>query len=160
MSDYARSSYLPLVRSLPHSALVVALDTGVEGAKDIHPPNKRPVGERAALAARALAYGETLVSSGPLAIAARREGEQVRVTFEQVGRGLVARGAALEGFAVSEDGRRWQWAEARIDAGEVSLTAPLRIAQVRYAYGGDNPRGNLYNAEGLPASPFVMPVEP
>ena len=159
-SDYGRTSLLPLVRSFPQSALVVALDTGVEGNKDIHPPNKRPVGERAALAARSLAYGETLVSSGPLALAARREGQRVRVIFEHVGGGLVAQGGALEGFAVSEDGRRWQWAEASIEGGEVALTAPLPIKHVRYAYGGDNPRGNLYNTDNLPASPFALAVTP
>jgi len=154
--DSSRSAYIGLLKKVPGSAMVVALDTGVDGAKDIHPPNKRPVGERVSLAARALAYGETIVYSGPVFSEAVFEGGKAVVSFDHTGSGLEFRGDSLEGFAVSADGRTWVWGRAAIEDGKVVVTADgiKDIKAVRYAFAPNNPKGNLYNKEGLPASPF------
>jgi sialate O-acetylesterase len=160
-ADACRSAYVNLLKTIPNSAMVVTLDTGVTGAKDIHPPNKRPVGERAALAARALAYGEKIVASGPLAARVTAQGNKAIVQFDHVGGGLVAKGGPLEGFAASTDGKTWVWATARIVSNTVVVTADglPRIAAVRYAFAPNNPKGNLYNNEGLPASPFSQTAQ-
>ena len=61
----------------------------------------------------------------------------------------------LEGFAICGKDRNWVWADAKIDGDSVlvwseKVTSP---AAVRYAW-ADNPTCNLYNAAGLPVSPF------
>ena len=157
--DGARADYVPLLRQIPNSAMVVALDTGVQGERNIHPPNKRPVGERAARAARALAYGEKIVSSGPIFTSLAIDGNRAVVSFDAVGGGLVAKGGPLAGFAVTGDGTTWVWGDAAIDGETVVVTAPglARITGVRYAFAPSNPPGNLYNKDGLPASPFSAP---
>ncbi len=154
--DSNRASYLPLLGKIPNSAMVVALDTGVSGDVDIHPPNKRPVGERCALAARSLAYGEKIVSSGPTFKSMKTGGGNAVISFDNVGSGLEAKDGPLEGFAVSSDGKKWIWGEAKIEGDTVVVSAPSldSIKAVRYAYAPKNPKGNLYNKEGLPASPF------
>ena len=154
--DSSRAEYVPLMKTIPNSAMVVALDTGVEGERNIHPPNKRPVGERVALAARALAYGEKIVYSGPIFSSATMEGNRAIISFDHVGGGLEAKGGPLEGFAGTEDGKTWSWGEAAIRDGKVIVTFPglKQVKTVRYAFASSNPKGNLYNKEGLPASPF------
>jgi len=141
--------------SVPNTAMAVAIDLGEWN--DIHPDNKRDVGERLALAARKAAYKESLVSSGPLYQSATVEGNKIVVSFTNVGSGLVTNdGEELGEFALAGSDRKFVWAKARIENGKVvvwseEVTAPQ---YVRYAW-ADNPvNPNLYNKEGLPASPF------
>lgn len=148
-----REAQLLSARSIPHVALAVALDAGED---HIHPRNKRPVGERLALLARAKVYGERLVSSGPLYSGIRIEGDKIEVAFDEVGAGLRPNdGAAVRGFVVAGVDRQFYPADASI----VGRTIVVRCAQVeapiavRYAW-SDFPDGNLFNQEGLPASPF------
>jgi sialate O-acetylesterase len=114
------------------------------------------VGHRLALAARALAYGEKLEYSGPLFRAAAPDAGGLRIWFDHVGAGLEARdGAPLKGFQVAGADRRFQAADARVDGVTVVVSSP-NVAQplyVRYAW-ADAPECNLYNKDGLPASPF------
>jgi sialate O-acetylesterase len=154
-ADSNRAGYVNLLKSLTNSAVVVALDCGVDGEKNIHPPNKRPVGERAALCARAIGYGEQIVYSGPVFSAVKLNGSTAAISFNHTGGGLTAKGDALEGFTVSSDGRNWSWGKAKIEGDQVIVESPQSIKAVRYAWGPNNPKGNLYNQEGLPASPFV-----
>ncbi len=151
--------------ALPATAQVVLIDAGE--ADDIHPRNKQIVGERLALAARKVAYGEDLVHSGPLYRAHEVRAGRVVLAFDHVGGGLVAQGipeGRLEGFAVAGADRRFVRAEAAIEGDRVAVWSDLvpRPVAVRYAW-ADNPEGaNLYNREGLPASPFrtdAWPVE-
>ena len=156
---------------IPKSGLAVAIDIG--NAKDIHPKNKFDVGHRLALWARRDVYGEKdLVPSGPLYKEMKVEGSKARISFEYVGSGLMAAdkgpdtpGVApvpsadgvLKGFAIAGGDRKWYWAKAVIEGGEVVVSADevKDPVAVRYAHRA-NPMGdcNLYNKEGLPASPF------
>jgi sialate O-acetylesterase len=152
---------------IPHTGMAVAIDVG--DALDIHPKNKRDVGERLALWALARDYGKKdLVFSGPLFKAARVEGSKIRVVFDSLGGGLMAgkkppfgpavedKGAKLTQFAIAGEDKKWVWAEAVIDGASVVVSSPQVPAPVavRYAFAG-NPQGcNLYNKAGLPASPF------
>lgn len=153
----------------PASAMVVTVDTAVAGPSgkvDEHPWNKRPIGERLALAARAIAYGEKIVYSGPLYDSMKVEGGKIRLSFKHVGAGLVAKGdgvpgskgdgdGKLKGFAVAGVDKTFYWAQTRIEGENVlvwSDKAPSPVA-VRYAI-AENPVANLHNKEGLPAVPF------
>jgi sialate O-acetylesterase len=136
---------------------VVLTDAGDAG--DVHPRDKRVVGERLALAARVLAYGEELVHSGPTYRGhSFRDGAVVR-DFDHGGGGLVARDdphGHVAGFAVAGSDRQFHWAEATIDGDQVLVSSALvpEPVALRYAW-ADNPEGaDLYNREGLPGSPF------
>ena len=139
--------------SLANTGMAVIIDIGE--SQSIHPRNKQDVGLRLGLAARAIAYGEKLVYSGPAYRRFMREGSALRVWFDHVGGGLVAKDGALKGFEVCQANGKCAAAEARIDGATV-VAASAEIpepANVRYAWGNDPPC-NLYNAEGLPAGPF------
>ncbi|WP_309399465.1 hypothetical protein [Cerasicoccus maritimus] len=145
---------------LQNSAMIVTIDTGEKsGKKDIHPPIKEPVGERLALAARGLALHEELVFRGPRLKDAQFSGGQCIITFADVGSGLMAKDGDLEGFAVSSDGRTWEWAKsAEISDDQVIIESGISDPRyVRYGVFG-HPTGNLYNKEGLPASVFSTAV--
>ncbi len=140
---------------LPQTAQAVIIDIG--DADDVHPRNKQDVGLRLSLAARHLVYGEeSLVWSGPTYREHRIEQDRVVLTFDHVGGGLLAKDGELEQFAIAGADRRFVWAKAWIEGDRVivrSEAVPEPIA-VRYAW-SNNPEGaNLYNVEGLPASPF------
>jgi len=156
-ADLREAQFLTLQAS-PNTAMVVITDLGDE--QDIHPRDKAPVGARLALAARKLAYGEDdLVYSGPTFASATVEGEAMIVNFENVGGGLVAEGGALTGFALAGPDGKFVHAEARIDGDTVVVTAPGVRHPRAVRFGWVNfPVVNLYNKEGLPASPFRSDV--
>jgi sialate O-acetylesterase len=147
-----REAQLQTSRSVPNTALVVTIDLGV---KDVHYPNKKPAGERLALAARALAYGEKIEFSGPLFESARFEKGTGILTFTHLGSGLLPPGDRLTGFLLSGKDGRFVRADAKIEGEHVIVWSPKipDPAAVRYAW-ERNPACNLSNKEGLPASPF------
>ncbi len=140
--------------TLPNTGLAVIIDIGE--ARDIHPRNKQDVGKRLSLAARAIAYGENIVHSGPRYKKMKIQGGKVRLYFDHVGGGLMAKDGELKQFAIAGADQAFVWAKARIE-GKTIVVESDQVAEpvaVRYAW-ADNPEGcNLYNAEGLPASPF------
>ncbi len=127
-------------------------------ASDIHPKNKMDVGKRLYLAARKVAYGENIVSSGPTFESMEVDGNKVKIHFSSTGKGLEFRNENLpSGFAISGEDRAFVWAQARIiDNETIEVWSPEieHPTAVRYAW-GDNPDANLYNKEGLPAVPFI-----
>jgi len=137
-----------------NTGLAVAIDIGE--VADIHPRNKQDVGLRLAQSALALVHGKPLVPSGPLYRDRVIEGDRIRLQFNHTGGGLVARNGALKTFVIAGTNRNFVDAEAWIedDTVVVRSTAVSEPVAVRYAW-ADNPDGcNLYNREGLPASPF------
>jgi sialate O-acetylesterase len=135
--------------------MAVAIDVG--DAQDIHPQDKRSVGERLAQWALVRHFGKPGVASGPLYAGMTIEGNRIRIRFEIIGRGLVAkRGKAVSHVVIAGTGRRFVPAKAVIEGGTLVVESPeieFPVA-VRYAW-ADNPEGcNLYNRDGLPASPF------
>ena len=154
-ADHAeiREAQLQIWQETKNTAMVVTTDCG--DAEDIHPADKRPVGERLALAARALAYGEGIEYSGPVFAAAKFEGAKAVVSFTHLGGGLVAPGGALRGFEVAGADGVFHPATARIVGETVEVSSPAVAAPVSVRYGWANvPDCNLFNAAGLPASPF------
>jgi sialate O-acetylesterase len=140
--------------TIPNSAMVVTLDVG--DANDIHPADKKPVGERLALAAQALAYGEKIEYSGPLFASVRVAGDRAVLTFTHLGGGLVAKGGELKGFMIAGADQVFHTARATIVGDTVEVTADGVPAPttVRYAW-ANVPEGNLFNRVDLPASPFA-----
>jgi sialate O-acetylesterase len=142
--------------SLPKTGMAVTIDIGEWN--DIHPLNKKDVGKRLALAARKTAYGdEQAVSSGPLYQSMKIEGNKIIISFSNTGSGLIAKnGKELKCFAITGSNRQFMWAKAKIQDDKVVVWNDKiqKPTAVRYAW-ADNPIGaNLYNREGLPASPF------
>ena len=141
--------------TVPNTAMAVAIDLGEWN--DIHPDNKKDVGDRLALAALKLSYGEDLFYSGPVYEKAVVDGNKIIIQFSHTGSGLVTNdGEAPAEFAIAGADKKFVWANARIESGKVivwndNVKEPL---YVRYAW-ADNPvNPNLYNKEKLPASPF------
>jgi sialate O-acetylesterase len=152
---YFRESQLKAL-SIPNTGMAVTIDIGEYN--DIHPVNKKDVGYRLALAARKVAYGEKqIVYSGPIYKLMKVKGNKVVLTFTNIGSGLIAKnGSYLKCFEVCGIDNKYFPAKAKIENGDIviwcnEVTKPVAV---RYAW-ADNPEGaNLYNKEGLPASPF------
>lgn len=140
---------------LPNTAMIVAIDLGEWN--DIHPLNKKDVAARYALAAQKVAYHENIVASGPLFQSMKIVDNRVIITFSETGGGLVAKGGGeLRYFAIAGSDKKFVWAKAGIENDKVVVWSEMVAdpVAVRYAW-ADNPEGaNLYNKEGLPASPF------
>ena len=164
-----------MAQTLPNTGQAVLIDLGEE---DLHPLYKKEVGERLARLALARTYKQKVVDSGPAYKSMTIAGDKVHLAFLSTDGGLVAKplpaqyqpshlssqlkplvrhspDGELEGFAISEDGKKWVWATANIEKDAVIVWAPsvAKPVAVRYAW-ADNPTCNLTNGAGLPASPF------
>lgn len=152
---------------LPGTGMAVITDIGE--IRDIHPRNKQDVGKRLALWALANDYGKKIVYSGPLYKSMKVEGSKIRISFDHVGSGLIlghkeklhpvveVGGAQLSHFAIQDADEKWHWANAVIDGETVvvwndEVKAPVHV---RFGYESNPATINLYNKEGLPASPFT-----
>ena len=135
-----------------NTAMVVTTDIC---ESELHPRKKVDVGKRLALAARALAYGEKLIYSGPIYDQAEFKDGKVTIAFTDTGSGLVAKDGPLKGFAIAGADRKFVWADAEIKGNTVVVSSPqvTEPKAVRYAW-AENPIGNLFNQEGFPASCF------
>jgi sialate O-acetylesterase len=138
---------------VPKTGMAVAIDVG--DINDIHPRDKQPVGARLALAARAVAYGEKIVYSGPSYKTVSITGNKATISFDHTGAGLESRGGELKGFIMAGEDRVWHVAKAEIKGNQVEITSDSVAKPVAIRYGwAKYPECNLYNKEGLPASPF------
>ena len=141
--------------SLPSTGQAVIIDIGE--TTDIHPRNKQDVGYRLALAAEKAAYGKDIVYSGPIYNALAINGNKAILSFTSIGSGLMAKNkyGNLEGFSIAGEDQKFVWAKATIEGGNIVVYSSevSKPVAVRYAW-GNNPDANLYNKEGIPASPF------
>ena len=144
--------------ALRNTGMAVTIDIG--DPNDIHPKNKQDVGLRLSLAARAITYGDKIEWSGPLYRQITQEEHRLRVWFDHAG-GLMAKGAeggAVTGFEVAGADGKYSAAEAKIDGTSVVVSSAAVPTPVSVRYGwAANPNCNLFNKEGLPASPFQAP---
>jgi len=154
-SDWAelREAQLMTLSAAPKTGMALAIDVGTYD--DIHPRNKQPVGARLALSARAVAYGEKIVHSGPVYKSMKVEGDKVSLSFSHTGDGLEARGGELKGFIIAGDDKVWREAKAEIKGKSVIVSSPEVSKPVAVRYGWMKfPTCNLHNKDGLPATPF------
>jgi sialate O-acetylesterase len=157
MSPNIREAQRLTVQTTQNTAMAVTIDVG--HPTDIHPQQKQPVGERLALAALALAYGEKLVYSGPDYDSISVSGNKATLGFKHVGGGLVASEGGLKGFTIAGTDGKFVPANAEIvgDTVVVSSSEVSTPVQVQYAW-ANVPVGTLWNKDGLPASPFQSDV--
>jgi len=149
-----RESISLLEKTLPNTASVVSTDCGLPD--EIHPPLKKPIGQRLALAARAKVYGEAdLVWSGPTFRETEFRPNGATIHFDHVGSGLVAKDGPLVGFSLAGLDQKFHAATAEIGGEAVFLNCDAvdEPVAVRYAW-QDSPIANLWNADGLPAGSF------
>lgn len=148
-----RESMLKALR-IPKTGMAITIDIGE--AKDIHPKNKQDVGRRLAYWALGDVYGKSgQATSGPVFASHQVDGAEVVLNFKHADAGLVAKDGMLVGFKIAGADKQWKSANARIDGERVIVSSPdckMPVA-VRYAWEA-NPKCNLTNGRGLPASPF------
>lgn len=163
---WLREAQLLTLKNVRHTAMVVTIDVG--DPANVHPADKLDVGLRLALAARKLAYQESVVASGPIYQGFVVEGAAARIKFSDVGNGLAPGQAPwradkvepfpmdkLIGFTIAGEDKKWHEADAKIEGDSVIVSSPEVTRPVAIRYGWANsPRCNLYNKDGLPASPF------
>jgi sialate O-acetylesterase len=142
--------------SVPNTAMTVAIDLG--NWNELHPDRKKEIGERLALGAMRLSYGEkNIVYSGPLYQSAKIDSNKIIINFSSVGSGLITDdGEEPAEFAIAGANKKFVWAKAKIEGDHVivwneNVSHPM---YVRYAWADCPVNPNLYNKEGLPASPF------
>jgi hypothetical protein len=164
MTPEIRDAPRVTTETTPNTAMAVTVDVG--HPTDIHPRDKQPVGQRLALAARALAYNESIEYSGPTLDNMTIAGNRVLLSFKHLGGGLVAKGGDLKGFVIAGDDRKFVPATATLEGDNtVVVTSPEISAPVAVRYGWTHvPDVNLFNKADLPASPFeteaVFELEP
>jgi sialate O-acetylesterase len=140
-------------RALPNTGQAVIVDIG--NVRDIHPRNKVEVGRRLARLALNRDYGLKMEDSGPVFAKAERDGTGFRVSFTQIGGGLIAPLNELSGFELAGVDQVFHPARAEIvdDAVVVNSAKVPDPVAVRYAW-RNAPVAGLFNLEGLPAVPF------
>ncbi len=143
---------------IPNTAMAVTIDIGE--ANDLHPQDKKTLGQRLALCAQGLAYKEPIVYSGPLYRKMERVGQGIKLSFDHVGSGLATRNAGdgeLRAFSICGVNGEFVPATARIVGNDTIVVQSAQIEtplHVHYAWKDNPEEANLYNKEGLPASPF------
>lgn len=140
--------------ALPKTGMAIAIDVGEAG--DIHPKDKQTIGHRLALWALGDVYGQKVpATSGPLPAGHTVRGKEIVLRFTHTDGGLVAKDGPLTGFVIAGADRTWVPATARLEGNTVVVSAPTVAAPVAARYAWENlPTCNLFNAAGLPASPF------
>ena len=118
--EIREAQFLTLAK-VKNTAMAVTTDVG--NATDIHPTQKEPVGQRLALAARALAYGEKIEYSGPLYDSMTAKGGKIILNFKHAGGGLVAKDGELKGFTIAGEDKKFVPAQAKIQGKTVVVSA-------------------------------------
>jgi sialate O-acetylesterase len=152
---FLRDAQTQTLRTVPNTGMAVIIDIGEEG--DIHPKNKKDVGERLWLQARKIAFNEDVLASGPVFESASASEGEIVVTFSAVGEGLklIDGEEVVKGFILSDSKGNFQEIEGKISGKDevvfdISISNPIEI---RYAW-ADNPDVNLINSINLPTVPF------
>jgi len=136
-----------------NTGIVVTTDIG--NVQDIHPKNKQDVGKRLALWALGKNYNQSLIYSGPLYKSMNKENNKIIVEFNHTGEGLMLKGNKPDLYKIAGENRQFVEAHVEIEGDKLVFSnenIPDPVA-VRYAF-TNIAEGNLYNKEGLPASPF------
>lgn len=139
--------------TVPNTGLAVSIDAGEWN--DIHPLNKKTIGDRLALQAFRLAGKKNIAADGPVYESMKKEGSTIILSFKS-GTDHLTPVSELKGFAVKGPDGKYEWAKAKIEGNKIKVWND-RISNpvaVRYDW-ADNPDGNLTNKSGLPASPFT-----
>lgn len=141
--------------SVPNTGVVVAIENAGNEPTNIHPKNKQEIGYRLGLIARAKVYGDKVEYSGPMYKSYKVKKNTIVLSFDHVGKGLVAKDGKLTGFAICGEDKKWVWADAKIKGKTVVVSSSevVNPVAVRYCW-GTNPPASLSNKNGLWAPNF------
>lgn len=136
--------------SVKNTGMAVAIENAGNEPTNIHPKNKQDIGYRLGLIARAKVYGEKVEYSGPLYKTYKVKKNTIILSFDHVGKGLVAKNDSLTGFAICGEDKKWIYADAKIVGKTVVVSSPAvpNPIAVRYCW-GTNPPASLKNKNGL-----------
>lgn len=148
-----REMQFEVSRELDHVGMAVSIDRG--HPTDVHPHRKLAVGERLARLALADTYGKKIVPNGPLFVRQKVDGARVFLDFENSEGMRASEGESILGFEVAGSDEKFHTAKVKVSGKYLEVSSPevARPVAVRYAWDNE-PRCNLVNGEGLPASPF------
>lgn len=142
--------------SVKNTGMAVTIDIGE--ASDIHPKNKQDVGKRLMLSALKVAYGKDIVYSSPIYKSMQIEDEKAIISFNHIGSGLMVKSKHdyINEFEIAGANKKFYWAKAEIDGNNVIVWSDKvkKPVAVRFGWSNNPAELNLYNKEGLPASPF------
>ncbi|MBL68366.1 MAG: hypothetical protein CMO74_07955 [Verrucomicrobiales bacterium] len=146
--------------ALAHTGMAITLDLG--HPTDVHPHNKKPVGERLAWIAAQQVYGKKIVTRGPVIESVVREKGRLVLSFASAASLKTRDGKAPTGFEIRDAAGQWHPASTTIMEGKIELElGKIKAAAVRYGWVPfPEPRLNLVNAAGLPVAPFAREVKP
>ena len=149
-----RESQMLTMKTVKNTGMAVTMDIG--NPENIHPANKQDVGKRLSLWALAKNYGKkNLVYSGPIYEKMKVDGNKIKLYFDHIGGGLLARGGALTDFTIAGKDKQFTEAKATIDGDTIIVSSRDVKNPVSVRFGWTNAaEPNLFNKEGLPASPF------
>ncbi|HMU47332.1 MAG TPA: sialate O-acetylesterase [Chitinophagaceae bacterium] len=148
-----RNEQRKMIQLIPYSGMAVCSDIGAKD--DVHPTNKKDVGERLARWALRKTYMQNIIPSGPLPVKATYSYGKVIVSFEYMAKGLITSdGKSIKGFSI--DGKN----ETEASFGDSGIIISVN-SKPKYIYYGWKPfsNGNLINSENLPASTFKIKVK-
>jgi sialate O-acetylesterase len=162
-----RQAQLKTWKNTPHTFMAVTIDLPLlhgTGPNDvpIHPSTKEPVGDRLALAARGMVYGQPIVYSGPVVREVKTVGEKAEIDFDFTGQGLsTLDGKPLRGlYGGPAQGPLQPLKDVSLQADNLTFDTVPGLQLVRYGFEADMGINlldvNLGNSAGLPASPFVV----
>ncbi|HPS55996.1 MAG TPA: sialate O-acetylesterase, partial [Sedimentisphaerales bacterium] len=148
-----RESQLHVLKVVKNTGMVVAIDIG--DPTNVHPINKKTVGQRLAFCALAKDYKKSISYSGPIYKTMKVKNDSIILKFDHIEKGLICKGDKVIGVAIAGEDKKFIQAEAQIvgDTVVVSSDKVLKPIAVRYGW-QDAPLCNLYNSANLPASPF------
>ena len=142
--------------SVKNTAMVITTDIG--NPNDIHPRNKKEVGNRLAANALNNLYDKKQICTGPTFSSFKVENEKAAITFENIGSGLITNdnSNSVYGFEIAGNDQVFYAAKAEINNGKVIVSADevANPVAVRFGWIGDASACNLFNKEGFPAVPF------
>lgn len=142
--------------SLSNTGMAVTTDIG--NAKDIHPTNKQDVGKRLAAIALNTIYGKKMIFSGPSFKSQEIKGNQIILTFDNIGSGLITpdQNGILKGFEIAGADKIFYPAKAIIKNNKIIVSSEKvpNPTAVHYGWADDDTEINLFNKEKFPASPF------
>ena len=140
---------------VPNTGMAVTTDIG--NAKDIHPTNKQDIGLRLAAIAMNNIYGKKQVHSGPTYKSQEIKGNQIVLTFDNIGSGLsTPNNVELKGFEIAGADKVFHSAKAIMKDNKVIVSSDQvqNPVAVHYGWADDDTAINLFNKEKFPASPF------
>lgn len=153
-----RDAQNKIQKKIPHSGMAVSMDYG--DSTNVHPIQKKQVGDRLALLALKYSYGKNIAADGPSVQKAIQKGNTILVSFSNAKQLKTSDKKELIGFElVTDKGIRIE-CKAEIVKNQVQLTIPKdeKITTILYAWKPFT-RANLVNEAGLPCSTFKLEID-